>query len=268
MANDHDPFDLRCADCYRRAMDALERARVPFLVGGAFALQQYASIFRDTKDFDIFVRPSDAERALAAFAEAGFRTEMTASHWLGKARENDLYIDVIFSSGNGVATVDDVWFDRAVEAEVLGRRVRIIPPEEMLWSKGLIMERERFDGADVIHVIRATAERLDWDHLMWRYDGHWRVLLAHLVLFGFVYPTERWRIPARVMRDLVARLERELATVDGGDRVVYGTLLSRTQYLPDLEQWGYKDARALPPAELSEEDTREWDEAGLREAAS
>ena len=47
------------AEFYRDALQALVEARVPFVVGGAYAFQHYAGIARDTKDFDIFLHPRD-----------------------------------------------------------------------------------------------------------------------------------------------------------------------------------------------------------------
>src|SRR4051794_37395457 len=55
---------------YREALVIMEKAGIPFLVGGAYALQRYTGISRHTKDFDIFVRPTDAQRALKAFEDA------------------------------------------------------------------------------------------------------------------------------------------------------------------------------------------------------
>jgi hypothetical protein len=257
VATEHDPLDPRCSEFYRSAMAALRERRVPFLVGGAFALREHAGISRFTKDFDVFIRPSDAERALDALAAKGYRTEMTAPHWLAKAFHEDLFVDLIWSSGNGVGTVDDEWFAHAVEGDVLGERVLLVPAEEMIWQKAYIMERERFDGADVNHVIHERAGTLDWDRLLRRFGEHWRVLYAHLVLFGFAYPTERHRIPASVMRELARRLEGELAGEYDGDTVTQATLLSRYQYQDDVSSGAYKDARLLPPADLSEEDLRE-----------
>jgi hypothetical protein len=62
-------------------------------------------------------------------------------------------VDVIWSSGNGIANVDPSWFEYALEEDVLGQHVFLCPPEEMIWSKAFVMERERFDGADVILVL-------------------------------------------------------------------------------------------------------------------
>ena len=119
--------------------------------------------------------------------------------WIAKARCGEDVVDIIFSSGNGVAVVDDDWFAHAREATILDMRARLCPPEEMIWSKGYIMERERFDGADVAHLLRACGRTLDWPRLLARFDRHWPVLLVHLVLFAFVYPSERDAVPAWVM---------------------------------------------------------------------
>ena len=99
---------------YRHTMQILDKHEVPYLVGGAYALCLYTGIVRHTKDFDVFVRPADCRRALDALAAAGYRTELTFSHWLGKAFHRDGFVDVIFSSGNGVVRVDDEWFAHAV----------------------------------------------------------------------------------------------------------------------------------------------------------
>jgi hypothetical protein len=176
---------------YERALTTLNDAGVPYLVGGAYAFERYTGIARHTKDFDIFVRPDDLDRVFATLAGAGCDTEVTFPHWLGKARCGGDLVDIIFSSGNGVAAVDELWFRHAIDDTVLGIPVQLMPAEEMIWSKGFIMERERYDGADVAHILRARAHLLDWGRLLARFGRHWRVLFSHLVLFGFVYPTER-----------------------------------------------------------------------------
>lgn len=242
---------------YVAAMRALEQARVRFLVGGAYALNHYTSIVRMTKDFDVFVRRADAERTLRVLGDAGFRTEMTFPHWLGKAFAGDLLIDVIFSSGNGVAEVDEEWFQHAETGEVLGCRVQLLPPEEMIWSKGYVMERERFDGADVNHLLLARAAALDWHRLLRRFGPDWRVLLSHLILFGFVYPRERDRIPAWVLGDLVARLQDETKTPAPADPVCQGTLISSRQYQGDVGG-GLIDARLDPRGHMTQADIDHW----------
>jgi hypothetical protein len=243
---------------YRWAVKLLNRARIPYLVGGAYAFARFTGITRHTKDFDIFIRPADCERVLGLFAEQGCQTDLTFPHWLGKVLCGDDFIDVIFSSGNGAAPVDDDWFEHAIDGKVFGLSVRLCPPEEMIWQKSLIMERERFDGADVAHILHARGADLDWPRLLRRFDDKWRVLLAHLVLFGFIYPGERDKIPASVQRELIGRLEQELRSEPVSEQLCQGTLLSREQYLVDVARWGYQDARLAPNGNLSKEDVAHW----------
>ena len=242
---------------YRRVMHHLEAHGVPFLVGGAYAFERYTGIGRHTKDFDIFVHPRDVERALALLAADGCASEMSFPHWLPKATCGDDVVDLIFSSGNGVALVDDLWFHHGVAETVLDVAVKLIPPEEMIWSKSFVMERERYDGADVAHVLRACADTLDWPRLLARFDGHWRVLFQHLVMFGFIYPSERARVPAAVMRELMGRLDREL-TRSSSDRPCRGTLVSRAQYLVDVDRWGYTDPRLAPHGNMTRAERELW----------
>lgn len=246
---------------YLRTLTVLTEAGIPFLVGGAYALTFYTGIERHTKDFDVFVRREhygDVERALGA---AGIATELAFPHWLGKASCEHGSIDVIFSSGNGLSQVDAAWFEHSAVGPVLGVELRICPPEEMIWSKAFITERERYDGADIMHLLLACAERLDWRRLLERFDGHWRVLLSYLGLFGFVYPSERARIPAWVMSDLIERLSRELHAPSSPRRVCQGTLLSREQYLTDVGLWGFEDARLTVAGSMTVEEVAHWTRA-------
>jgi hypothetical protein len=248
-------------DFYRDAMAVLNRAGVPFLVGGAYALERYTGIVRHTKDFDVFVRRADAREALRALRAAGYRTELTFPHWLGKAYRDGDFVDVIFSSGNGAADVDDEWFAHAVDGEVFGLPARLCPAEEVVWQKTFVQERERYDGADIAHLIRARAAAMDWPRLLRRFGRHWRVLLGHLVFFGFIYPGERHLVPGWVMDELLARLHQEVAAPSPAGRLCQGTLLSREQYLMDICRWGYEDARGEPHGTMSCDDIDIWTRA-------
>lgn len=246
---------------YRDAMEVLNRAKIPFLVGGAFAFIHQAGIDKSTKDLDIFARPADVQRLLETCAAAGYETELAFSHWLAKIRSPEGFIDVIFNSGNGVATVDDGWFEHATSGQVLSVPVKIAPPEETIWSKAFVMERERYDGADVSHLILALGHRLDWKRLLVRFGPHWRVLLAHAILFGFIFPSARSKVPEWVIRELLQRLETELASPDGSEPVCYGTLLSWSQYLGDVLGGSFRDARIRPYGNMSAEEVARWTSA-------
>jgi hypothetical protein len=114
------------AEFYLDALRLLQASQIPFLIGGAFAFSHHARVPRDTKDIDVFVTRGDCLRVLEGFGRAGYDVELTFPHWLGKIRRDGHTMDVIFSSGNGVARVDDLWFDHAVKTNVLGL---IQPPD-------------------------------------------------------------------------------------------------------------------------------------------
>lgn len=246
---------------YRDVLTSLEGAEVPVLVGGAFAFSHFTGIQRPTKDFDLFLRRAHIDCGLATLADAGFETELTFPHWLGKARCDEFLVDLIFGSGNGVAPVDDLWFEHAVQAEAVGIPVWICPAEELLWSKSFVMERERYDGADVIHILHTCSTRLDWPRLMKRFAANWRILLLNLVLYGFVYPGKEPPAPRWVMDTLLARLMAEGDQPPGDDRVCGGTLISREQYLVDILDWGYADARMKPRGPMTATEIAHWTDA-------
>lgn len=246
---------------YRSTMLALIDKEVPFLVGGAYAVSTYTGISRHTKDFDLFVLPSDIENTLRVFEKVGFKTDMYFAHWLAKAFSGDNSIDVIFCSGNGVSEVDPTWFARARKDRVLEVEVPICPPEEMIWTKAFIMERERYDGADVNHLLYSLSDKIDWTRLVNLFGPHWHVLLSHLLLFQFVYPSERERIPASVLEELLERSRLERLSPPPTERICRGTLLSRAQYLIDVNEWGFEDARRLPPSSMSSDEISEWTDA-------
>jgi predicted nucleotidyltransferase len=247
---------------YRRALRVLVEANVPFLVGGAFAHACFTGIRRSTKDLDLFIKREDYDRVSDLMRDEGWHTEMTYPHWLAKVYSGEDFIDLIFNSGNGVTPVDERWFRNNAEAVVLGVPVRIANMEDGFLSKAFIMERERYDGADIAHLLQANAEHIDWQGLVDRFGDNFRVLLAHLTLFGFVYPGERDRVPQWVMEHLLARLADEVKAKPPEDpHVCAGTLLSREQYLHDVERLGYVDGRLTAASTMTQEDVATWTDA-------
>jgi hypothetical protein len=250
----------RANEFHRRSVATLHAAEVPFLIGGAYMVEVCGGVSRSTKDFDLYVRPNHVKAALRALTRAGYKTEVPFPHWLAKATYEGDILDLIFRAGNGLCEVDDSWFDRARDDELLGVPVKLCAPEEMIWMKAYIMERERFDGADIAHILRCCASDIDWTHLVRRFGPDWRVLLSHLVLFGYIYPGERAEVPAEIMEDLITRLRSEART-SGPAQLCRGTLLSRQQYLVDVQDWGLRDARLEERVQMNEKDIADWTNA-------
>ncbi len=244
---------------YIDALGLLDTTGVRYLIGGAFAHSRYTGRDRETKDLDVMLRREDVERALDAFSEAGYEVELPYPHWLGKVRRESQYIDVVFSSGNGIVRVDNSWFEHAVSAEVMGMSVSLCPPEELLWSSSFVQERERYDGAAVLHLIHAQGANLDWTRLLERFGDNWPVLLSYLVLFRFAYPDRRADIPDHVMNELTERLQCQQP--ESENHMCRGTLLSREQYLFDIDRLGYTDARLRPHGAMTPEQAEIWTRA-------
>jgi hypothetical protein len=242
-----------------RALRAFADAGVPVLLGGAFAFTHYTGIIRNTKDLDLFVRKTDLDAALTALQDEGFETDVPYPHWLAKARLESLEMDIIFASGNGLGGADDEWFQYARDSRLYGEAIKLVPPEEMLCSKAFIMERERYDGADVAHLLYAQGQTLDWDRLVRRFGEHLPVLFAHVWLFLYVYPDGRERLPEGLLEHL-HRLSLPHLAASSSVPACRGTLLSREQYMVDVTMRGYADARVVEGT-MSPEEIRIWTDA-------
>src|SRR5690606_16083381 len=133
----------------------------------------YTGIHRETKDLDLFLLREDADRAVDLLDQAGYRTERGVHGWLHKAFWRDFLIDLIYASGNGITVVDPEWLAHGQPAEILGQPCRVVAPEEILWSKAFVLERDRFDGAEINHLILRTGDRLDWERLLARFEPYW-----------------------------------------------------------------------------------------------
>lgn len=226
---------------YQEAMKLLLDSDCDFLIGGGFAVVHYTGIYRDTKDLDIFCKATDYPKILKCFADHGYRTELTDVRWLAKVFKGDNFIDIIFDTVNNICRVDDAWFDYSQSGEFCGLPVKFIPPEELIWCKIYVQNRERNDSADINHVLLKYGRMLDWPRLMERLDVHWHLLLAQLIVFQFVYPSEyRYIIPEWLFNDLLARAKEQYDLPPPLEKVCRGPLIDQTQYAIDIKDWDYK----------------------------
>jgi hypothetical protein len=252
----HAPDDVTAGEVYRSVVWHLREAGIPYLVGGTYALEHHAGLLRATKDLDLFVRRADWSRVDETLGAQGLRCELVFSHWLGKAHaRSGHFVDLIFAGGNGLVEVDDQWLAHGVPSVVLEVPVHLVAAEEMIWSKAFVMERERYDGGDITHILRTSGESIDWVRLIRRFDTNAAVLLSHLIVFQFVYPGHRAVVPDWVMDELWLRSR---ACEPVSDQLCRGTLISREQYLVDVHQWGYLDAREMPHGRMTTDQITTW----------
>jgi hypothetical protein len=247
---------------YRRALEAVNAACVPYVVAGAYAIYEHTGIYRKTKDLDLFFEPSAVVPAAAALRSAGFVTRLEDSHWLAKATMGDYFVDLIFGMGNGVARIDEGWTRHGRPGILAATPVRIAPAEELIWHRLFINERHRHDMSDVVHLILCLGDTLDWERLLNRTGEHWPLLLAQLLMFNYVYPGYRANVPGWVLEQL---LERARSREDHGPSdpdYTRGPLISLFSFMIDIKEWGFID----PGAELIRAARREPAILAIREA--
>lgn len=232
---------LQARAFYEEALEGLMESGVPFMMGGGFALFQYTGIERDMKDLDVFCKPSEYPKIMKHFAAKGFQTELTDVRWLAKVFDGPHYIDIIFDTVNNICTVDDSWYAHATEADFGDVRVKVIPPEELMWCKIYVQNRERYDGSDVNHLILKWGKKLDWKRLLFRMDPHWHLLLSQILQFQFVYPSEFHEIiPRWLFEELMERAHEQYDLPSASEKVCRGPIIDQTQYQIDIKEWNYK----------------------------
>ena len=225
---------------FREVLQLLTDQGVPFVVSGAFALQTHTGIYRDTKDLDLFLSTEDAQRAIQVLQEDGFQCEVADPVWLAKAHRGEFFVDLITGMSNGVVNVDRSWIDRATPSELFGVPVRVLGPEELILSKLFVTRRERFDGADIVHVIYGTHGQLDWDWLLQSVAEHWEVLYWMLVLFHYAYPSKVDYVPSRIWDDLMNRFQTAIRNPDR-NAPFRGSLIDPLMFAIDVDEWGMPD---------------------------
>jgi len=222
---------------FHEVLAVLENSGIALAIAGAFALNQHTGISRDTKDLDVFLTSENAVIALKRLTDDGFECEVCDPVWLFKVHRDGFYVDLITGMSNAAIVVEDSWIRRALPGVICGVPTRVLGAEELVASKLFVTRRERFDGADIAHVIYATKGRLDWSRILQLTGEHWEILFWTLVLFRYVYPAQTDYVPRDVWHDLTRRFEQAIARPDPKARF-RGSLIDERMFAVDLREWG------------------------------
>ena len=229
---------------YKRALEAVNAAGVPYVVAGAYAIYEHTGIYRKTKDLDLFFEPSAVVDAARALRAAGFTTRLEDEHWLAKATMGDYFVDLIYGMGNGIAVIDKGWTEHSRPGILAACPVRIAPPEELIWHRLFISERHRHDMSDIVHVILCYGDTLDWDRLVERVGDNWPLLLSQILMFSYVYPGYRSNVPSWVPESLLERARAQIGQNEAASDLTRGPLISRFSFTIDVREWGFNSPRA------------------------
>ncbi|HKS72881.1 MAG TPA: nucleotidyltransferase [Terriglobales bacterium] len=246
---------------FREVLTVLNKGSIPYAVSGAFALQQHTGIWRFTKDLDVFLTAEVVFTALQLLGRHNYVCEICDPVWLAKAHRDDFYVDLITGMSNGVITVAPSWIERSQPALIVEVETRVLAPEELIASKLFVTRRERFDGADIAHVIYATRGKMDWERILSIAGENWEILLWNLILFRYIYPACTEYVPLELWNDLLTRYMALIAKTDCSARF-RGSLIDEKMFAIDVKEWGMADILA-EYRDRRIQATRRLDQAGM-----
>jgi Uncharacterised nucleotidyltransferase len=178
MAEVEHPF-AAIEETFKRAVSALQRAEIPFLLGGSLATWAHGGP-ETRNDLDFMVRPEDAERALQALVDVGMKPERPPEDWLLKARDADVVVDLIHHP-TGLEITDDV-IARGPERNIAAMQMRVMAVEDVLTSKLLALGEHSLDLEGSLQLARAVREQVDWSEVRARTaDSPYALAFLYLV---------------------------------------------------------------------------------------
>ena len=107
-----------------------------------------------SKDLDIYVRPEDRNAVIDVANRCGMNDYYDISAydrgWIYRAYLDGVIVDTIWAMANKRTQVDKVWLN-GPQILLCGQAVTVIPPEELIWSKLYVLQRDRCDWPDIIN---------------------------------------------------------------------------------------------------------------------
>lgn len=172
------------------------RRNIPFAVGGGLAVSAYSACLRNTKDMDVFILEKDSQEVVEMSRQLGFEEFTQVPYdrtWSYRCSRNGYVIDFLWRMLNGRASVDETWLTLGWDLLVRGVPVKLLPVEELIWSKLYILRIDRADWPDILSLLYARGANLDWERLLSNL-GEDRLVL------GGVVNLLRWLCPGRACR--------------------------------------------------------------------
>jgi hypothetical protein len=210
---------------YYEATSALDRADIPYVVGGGLAVRAYGRT-RYSKDMDIFLSLGRIGATMNVLCRAGFHTRDTDASWLYKAIKDDVLVDLI------VRTTGDIRLEQ--EAVRRGRWVQlqdlpffVMGPEDLLLRKVYSEAEGRPDWYDALSMLQQPIPAFDWPYFIDLAQTHRPERVLSLLLFARSHP-----VSAEIPDWVIKRLMLGMLPGDG------------------MRQWPARLHRLLPAAHL------------------
>jgi putative nucleotidyltransferase-like protein len=143
----------------KRVAFHLKQAGIPFALAGSFAVYARGGGFVD-HDVDFLIKEEDAERALDALVEVGFRAEVPPEGWLVKVYDEDRLVDLIYSPVNRAVT--DATLAESDVLTVNACHMPVLSATELMIHKVLSFGPHYCDFSRAVPVARSLREQIDW----------------------------------------------------------------------------------------------------------
>jgi hypothetical protein len=184
---------------YAQAMQVARAQGVAFAIGGGLAVSLYTGQWRPSRDIDLYVVPEQRQLLIDGLLASGLRDlhddKPYDRGWIFRATRDDVIVDVIWGTANHTAQVERRWLTGGARAELHGVELPLLAPEEVLWSKLHVMQRDRCDWPDLLNLLYTQGPQLHWARLLTLLAGDERLLASLLMLFTWVAPARAQQLP-------------------------------------------------------------------------
>ena len=204
----HDYIPAERWRVFRDAIRAADGQGVRCAIGGGLAVSLYTGMWHSPHDLDLLIVPADRERMIAALRSADladyYEREPYDRNWIYRSYRAEAIVDAIWALANGVGDVDETWVSAGPRTGLGDVTVRLLPPEELIWSKLYVVQGRRCDWPDLVNLLFATGLTLDWERLIARCtaNGDESLLASILLLFAWIAPGRAHALPDEVWQRL------------------------------------------------------------------
>jgi hypothetical protein len=193
-------------DCYLPILKDADRRNLRYALGGGLAFSHYSGRLRNTKDLDLFVLEEDRDLFIGIMEAHGFgdlfEQEPYDRKWIYRGVRDGLIIDIIWMMANGRSMVDPGWTSRGPHMTLHGYPIRLLPPEELVYSKLHVLQKERCDWPDLFNILHCQSDAIDWDRLIKRVGPDLPLLSGVMSVFAWLRPELAEEIPEGVWKRL------------------------------------------------------------------
>jgi len=165
----------------------------------------YAGQWRNTKDLDLYVLARDREAMIEILGSLGLRDYYEKQPydraWIYRGYQDDTIIDLIWAMANQRAQVDETWLE-GPQVEVDHESFHLLAPEEALWSKLYVMQRDRCDWPDAVNLLYGVGPEIDFRRLLQNLAGDVPLFAGLMSMFGWLCPERARELPEWLWREL------------------------------------------------------------------